>query len=397
MATNYKSQYFYHTAGRQVDALRKKEPEAIAFISSDVARDCEIKTGEYIKVITEVGSVIQKASVEEKMAKKTIALSHGWWYPEKEKNPFRLSACSNNIVDDKRMIGKEIPSFTTRGVPCNVEKYRSYEELYPLKTKKEYDVKIELHNVDEYMNVLGELEIKGFLKGKPNLILRESQDIEKILPQVREKNYKVTMFYEGKKDYLKEYSDCSLVYFRIYGFSQKTYDRINKYDWNEIKRNIEKNVNILKGTVPCKIEYILYQFNFCELHIARQWAEELGIELVLKYGCFDDSLKLKYASDEMSTKEMIVYSKEYFFTNYSKIEEEKEKLCERYVGTEPIKIDSNKNIVFEWDVTGEGQALNEVKDYCEWRQKNCKMYEKYSINQAVTLWWLWKRTENECL
>ena len=141
----------------------------------------------------------------------------------------------------------------------------------------------------------------------------------------------------------------------------------------------------------------MYPFNFCELHVARKWAEDLGIELVLKYGSFDDSLKLKYASDEMSTKEMIVYSKKYFFTNYSKIEEEKEKLCEHFAGAESIRIDSNKNLIFEWDVTGKGQALDDVKDYCEWRKNNCEIYEKYSLRQAVTLWWLWKRTENECL
>ena len=396
-ATNYKSQYYYHTAGRQVKVLRKKEPEAIAFISSDIASKCGIKTGEYVRVTTDVGCVIQKASVAEKMTKKTVALAHGWWYPEKEKNPFILSACSNNIVDDKRMIGKEIPSFTTRGVPCNVEKYNSYEKMYPQKKEKEYDVKIEMNARDAYMDVLEELESKGFMKGKPNLILKENQEVEKILPQLKQNGYKVTVFSEGIKECSKEYSYCSSIYFRIYGFSQKIYDRVNQYDWNKIKRNIEKSINILKETVLCKIEYIMYPFNFCELHVARKWAEDLGIELVLKYGSFDDSLKLKYASDEMSTKEMIVYSKKYFFTNYSKIEEEKEKLCEHFAGAESIRIDSNKNLIFEWDVTGKGQALDDVKDYCEWRKNNCEIYEKYSLRQAVTLWWLWKRTENECL
>ena len=142
LATNYKSQYFYQTAGHQLESARKLEADAIAFVSGDIAEKCDIKSGEYIKVTTDAGSVIQKAKVEKKMAEKTIALLHGWWYPEKEKNPFVLSACANNIVYDKKMIGKEIPSFTTRGVPCKVEKYRKYDELFPVDSEKEYNVRI---------------------------------------------------------------------------------------------------------------------------------------------------------------------------------------------------------------------------------------------------------------
>ena len=122
ISTNYKSEYFYHTAGRMVAQQRKYEPEAVAFVSEDIAREQEIQSGDWIIVETSWGKVEQKARVMEEMAKSTVALSHGWWYPEKEKSPFRLSACSNNIVPDTELRGQELPSFTTRGVPCRVYK-----------------------------------------------------------------------------------------------------------------------------------------------------------------------------------------------------------------------------------------------------------------------------------
>lgn len=127
LSTNYKSEYFYHTAGRQMEGQRSKEPEAIAFLSSDIAQTKGIQEGEQIVVFTEAGSVLQKAHIEENMASGTVALAHGWWYPEKETSPFVLSACSNNIVFSDRYIGTKLPSFTTRGLPCNVKKYT--EEL----------------------------------------------------------------------------------------------------------------------------------------------------------------------------------------------------------------------------------------------------------------------------
>ena len=396
LATNYKSQYFYQTAGHQLESARKLEADPIAFVSGDIAEKCDIKSGEYIKITTDVGSVIQKAKVEKEMAEKTIALSHGWWYPKKEKDPFVLSACANNIVYDKKMIGKEIPSFTTRGVPCKVEKYRKYDELFPVDSEKKYNIRIQLTEKEDYMNILAQLENKGFMEGNPNLILEEDQDVKRIIPLLEQKEYKITLLSEGMKEGYKEYLDCDAIYFRIYGFSQNTYDRVNGYNWKKIKSNIEKEVKKLKDKVLCKIEYFMYQYNFEELYLVKQWAEQLGINLEVKYASFDDSLKLKYVSSKMSTKDMIHFSKMYFFTLVDQLNETKASLYNHFVGKEDIVVDSKKNIIFDWDVTNEGKPLEQIKDYCEWRQKNQVLYEKNSLNQATELWWLWKKMENEC-
>lgn len=122
LSTNYKSEHFYHTAGRQIQEQREKEPNPIAFVSSDIAKERDLNDGDWILVATEAGEVRQEVRIDDKMASGTVALAHGWWYPEKEKNPFRLEACSNNIVFDDRYIGKELPAFTTRGLPCEVTK-----------------------------------------------------------------------------------------------------------------------------------------------------------------------------------------------------------------------------------------------------------------------------------
>ena len=124
LCTNYKSEYFYHTAGRQIAEQRKKEPEAVAYLSADIAAERGIKDGDFIMVVTETGSVQQKARIFKNMSPYTVAVAHGWWYPEKEKLPFSLTACSNNLVTDKKYIGKELPSFTTRGIICNVKKLK---------------------------------------------------------------------------------------------------------------------------------------------------------------------------------------------------------------------------------------------------------------------------------
>lgn len=120
ISTNYKSGFFYHTAGRMIEEQREHEKEAIAYIGEDVARETGIKTGDVVVVKSPYGEVEQRAKVVENMARHTVVLAHGWWYPEEEKTPFILKACSNNIVPDDQLRGREIPSFTTRGVPCKI-------------------------------------------------------------------------------------------------------------------------------------------------------------------------------------------------------------------------------------------------------------------------------------
>lgn len=122
ISTNYKSEFFYHTAGRMIQGQRKHEKEAVAFIGEDVARETGIRTGDILVAASPYGEVEQRAEVVENMARRTVALAHGWWYPEEEKTPFDLRACSNNIVPDDQLRGRELPSFTTRGVPCKIYK-----------------------------------------------------------------------------------------------------------------------------------------------------------------------------------------------------------------------------------------------------------------------------------
>lgn len=123
--TNYKTPYFIHTAGRQNEPQRAKEPEALAYISVDIAAKEQIKGNDLIIIETENGRIEQRASISRKVAANTVVASHGWWYPEKEANPYDLKACVNNLTSYQKDLGQDIPAFTTRGLRCKVYKKRT--------------------------------------------------------------------------------------------------------------------------------------------------------------------------------------------------------------------------------------------------------------------------------
>lgn len=365
LATNYKSEYFYHTAGRQIEEQRKKEPEAIAIVSGDIAREQRISEGDYILVRTQAGCVCQKAHIEEDMAAGVVALSHGWWYPEKEKSPFVLQACTNNIAYDDRWIGRELPSFTTRGIPCSVTKWenpRFYEDIYPEGSMKPYDIRIMARQAEAYLRITGELKEKGLLEGNPRFVLEApDEEAEKIV------------------SHLSRQDNLHGIAFRVHDFCEETFKRIEKI--------CEENRN-----VRFEIEYVMCQQNMKGRYQAEKWAKAHDIDMHVKYVSLETAKrKLDYLSGQMSTHDIIIESKKYFFHFLDQLEEERQKLYHQYGGKERVLVNEEAKLLSEWDF-GEKPwmlPLSDITDYHEWREWNKKIFLEAVKNPFAGILWLW--------
>lgn len=398
LSTNYKSEHFYHTAGRQIETQRNREPEAIALVSRDIAQERAIQEGDYILVYTAAGSVCQKAHIEDKMAKQTVALAHGWWYPEKENSPFALEACSNNIVFDDRLIGRELPSFTTRGVPCNVTKVLQYEEIYPANAPYEVHIAIpadrrsaKYERVSEqdktagilqvYMQTVDALAEKGFLEGLPEFVLTiTNRHEEALIPILKERGFCVNVYVE--EDEIPE--ACCLgadkVIFRLFG---RPHTGMESYI-----RNIKKE----NPSALYEIEYVMEQRNIDQKHIVKNLAEELQIPMHVKYACFTARQQYAYLAGEMSTHDIIAESKRYFFHYVDELDERKEFYYQKHRGREPVIVNADGKLESEWDLSGDIlSALDEVTDYHAWRETNKKTFWRTVRKPQAGLWWIWKR------
>lgn len=370
LATNYKSEYFYHTAGRQIEEQRKKEVEAIAIVSGDIARDQKLSQGDYILVKTEAGSVCQKVHIEEEMAAGVVALSHGWWYPEKEKSPFVLPACANNIAYDDRWIGRELPSFTTRGIPCSVIKWKNprfYEDIYPEDSGKPYDVRIMSGRVEDYLHIADRLKEKGFLEGSPRFVLElQGTETKKIVHR------------------LKEEVDLYSIVFRVYDFCTEVFNLMEKIC--DEHRNLR-----------FELEYVMFQQNMKGRYQAERWAREHGVNLCVKYASLESvKKKMDYLSGRMSTHDIIIESKKYFFHFLDELEEKREELYCQCGGRETILVNEEGKLKSEWDFGDEPQtiALSQTADYKEWRAWNKKVFLRAVKNPYAGMLWLWGRNDS---
>ena len=106
-------------------------------------------------------------------------------------------------------------------------------------------------------------------------------------------NASVPQLIEGNE---RLYKYCKTIIFSMCGFSQTSYDRIHKFNFERIKSNISRLLTNIRehgfeGTAI--ISYHVYQFNEHELKDAEEFAQKLGIEIV--------PVKAYFASYDLAT------------------------------------------------------------------------------------------------
>ena len=114
----------FHQNAQQVDVFREKNPEPFVSIHAETAAEHGIENGQWIRIETPVGSVLQQAKISENLP---IGVVHAdrWWYPEgtgDESDPFgvrrtSINMCTSNAPGDMDPI---MGSWLLRGLPCRL-------------------------------------------------------------------------------------------------------------------------------------------------------------------------------------------------------------------------------------------------------------------------------------
>ncbi len=75
---------FFHTENRQPGPLRDTRPDPVVEIHPDLAAQKGLRDGDWVKISSPRGAVVQRAAVTERVPSGVVAADHGWWFPEME-------------------------------------------------------------------------------------------------------------------------------------------------------------------------------------------------------------------------------------------------------------------------------------------------------------------------
>ena len=121
----------FHSEHRQVPSMRAMHPWPLVSINPVVAERFGIADGDWVRVTTPQGHMVQKAWLTEMVNDKMIHVEHGWWFPEQEGEAPNLygvwKANANNLIPHESV------GITGYGAPykngiCKIERVDSLDD-----------------------------------------------------------------------------------------------------------------------------------------------------------------------------------------------------------------------------------------------------------------------------
>jgi anaerobic selenocysteine-containing dehydrogenase len=89
---------FFHSEGRQIDSLRRSNPDPLLEIHPYTAAGLNIGDGDWVWIETRNARVRMRAKLFDGIAQDVVAAQFGWWFPEKEPPEYGWKECSANLL-----------------------------------------------------------------------------------------------------------------------------------------------------------------------------------------------------------------------------------------------------------------------------------------------------------
>ncbi len=126
LLTSAKSKYFFHTAYRDLESLRKKSGGPGIKINPRTAEENDINMGDNVEVASPCGNARFNAILTESIHPGVVMADYGWWFPEmgvKELFGWRESNI-NMLTDGNSSFNPVLGTVQLRGIPCRIKKLR---------------------------------------------------------------------------------------------------------------------------------------------------------------------------------------------------------------------------------------------------------------------------------
>ena len=118
-----KSPYYLHSSYRWVSRLRSREPDPVAVIHPQTAKEHGIAEEEWMVLVTKHGRIEQKARIRDRVLLGVVHAAYGWWFPETgEERGYEWDRSNYNVLTSADNPGREYGTPDLKGLACRIEK-----------------------------------------------------------------------------------------------------------------------------------------------------------------------------------------------------------------------------------------------------------------------------------
>jgi anaerobic selenocysteine-containing dehydrogenase len=111
---------FFHSEYRQVESLRRDNPDPLVEIHPDTASSLGIKEGDWVWIETPVARVKAKAKLFEGIRSDVVNAQHAWWFPEEKGSEYGWKRSNVNLLYDHAHFDPESGSEPLKSYLCKV-------------------------------------------------------------------------------------------------------------------------------------------------------------------------------------------------------------------------------------------------------------------------------------
>jgi len=122
LSSGAKVRYFFHSELRQIDTLRRANPDTLVEIHPDTASALGIKDGDWVWIESPSARVKIRARLFDGIAQDVVNAQHAWWFPEQNPPDYGYQMSNVNLLYGDTHFDPESGSEPLKGYLCKVYK-----------------------------------------------------------------------------------------------------------------------------------------------------------------------------------------------------------------------------------------------------------------------------------
>lgn len=120
LTTGAKVRNFFHSEGRQLQMLRKGNPDPLVEIHPSTAASLGINEGEWVWIETNAGRITMRAKLFDGIAPDVVSAQHAWWFPEKSAPEYGWKNSCVNLLFGDMQYDPDTGSESLRSTLCRI-------------------------------------------------------------------------------------------------------------------------------------------------------------------------------------------------------------------------------------------------------------------------------------
>jgi anaerobic selenocysteine-containing dehydrogenase len=115
-----KIRYFFHGEYRQIDSLRRRNPDPLVEVHPKTAASLEIEEGAWVWIETKEGRVKMRARLFDGIAEDVVCAQHAWWFPEEDSPEHGWKKSSVNLLFGDMEYDPDTGSESLKSALCKI-------------------------------------------------------------------------------------------------------------------------------------------------------------------------------------------------------------------------------------------------------------------------------------